>query len=234
MLLNICYYFLYFIIYSIIGWILEVSYTLITKRKFINRGFLIGPYCPIYGCGLLLILLLVDGINTNFVVKFFLIAFICSVLEYIASYVMEKLFKARWWDYTKDKFNINGRVCLETFIEFGLAGTLALYFVHPFVSEKLSLLNTNVIYILTVILLIIFVTDNCISYNVLNKIKNKIKKEAKDNTEEINKKIEQWIKNNNYLYRRIKKAFPKFLIELKKPEEVIKEIKDKVKEKLDE
>ena len=147
MLQSICVYFLYFAIYSIIGWILEVLYTLITKRKFVNRGFLIGPYCPIYGSGLLIILFLYD-IEIHFIFKFLIIAVLCSVLEYITSYIMEKIFNARWWDYTNDILNINGRVCLETFIEFGLAGTLGLYFLHPVVSKTLLSFSSNFIYVL--------------------------------------------------------------------------------------
>lgn len=225
MLKSICIYFLYFVIYSIIGWILEVSYTLITKRKLVNRGFLIGPYCPIYGSGLLVILFLYN-IEIHFILKFLIIAVLCSVLEYITSYIMEKLFNARWWDYTNDFLNINGRVCLETFIEFGLAGTLGLYFLHPFVSKILLSFSNKIIYILALILFTILLSDIIISFNVLNKIKKKIKKESKDNTEEINKKVLNFLKSNNYFYRRIRSAFPKFKI--RPPREIVQKIKDKV------
>ena len=225
MLQSICVYFLYFVVYSIIGWILEVLYTLITKKKFVNRGFLIGPYCPIYGSGLLIILFLYY-VELNFIIKFLVIAILCSVLEYITSYIMEKIFNARWWDYTNDFLNINGRVCLETFIEFGLAGTLGLYFLHPLVLKLIESFNLGVIYIISIVLFIIIVTDIFISFNVLNKIKNKIKKESKDNTEEINKKIRQFLSNNNYLYKRIRSAFPKLNIRL--PREVVIKIKNKI------
>jgi uncharacterized membrane protein len=134
-------------------------YTFVVKRKFVNRGFLIGPYCPIYGSGLILILVLLKDVNANFITKFFMIAFIASILEYITSYVMEKLFNARWWDYSNDKFNINGRVCLETFLEFGLVGSLGLYYVHPFVSSIMYSFNNNLIYILFGIFFTIFVVS---------------------------------------------------------------------------
>ena len=229
MLQSICIYFLYFAIYSIIGWMLEVIYTLITKKKFVNRGFLIGPYCPIYGSGLLVILFLYD-IEIHFIFKFLIIAVLCSVLEYITSYIMEKIFNARWWDYTNDFLNINGRVCLETFIEFGLAGTLGLYFLHPIVSNTLLSFELNTIYILTIIVFVILISDISISFNVLNKIKNKIKKESKDNTEEINKKVLNFLKSNNYLYRRIRDAFPKFKIRL--PRDIVKKIKSKFRREM--
>lgn len=225
MLQSICVYFLYFAIYSIIGWMLEVIYTLITKKKFVNRGFLIGPYCPIYGSGLLVILFLYN-IEIHFIFKFLIIAILCSVLEYITSYILEKIFNARWWDYTNDFLNINGRVCLETFIEFGLAGTLGLYFLHPIVSKTLLSFELNTIYILAIIVFVILISDISISFNVLHKIKNKIKKESKDNTEEINKRVLSFLKSNNYLYRRIKDAFPKFKIKL--PKNLVNKIKEKV------
>ena len=226
MMINFCYYFLFFLLYSFIGWLIEVIYTFAVKRKFVNRGFLIGPYCPIYGSGLILILVLLKDVNVDFVAKFFMIAVIASILEYITSYVMEKLFNARWWDYSNDKFNINGRVCLETFLEFGLIGSLGLYYVHPFISNIIYSFSDTVVYILFFIFFIMFITDNIISYNLLNKIKIKIGKETTDNTEEINEKMGIWFKKNNYLYKRIIKAFPK----AKKSRKFIKRIKLKLKE----
>ena len=120
-------YFLYFIIYSFAGWSIEMVYQSIKDRHIVNRGFLIGPLCTIYGYGVLIIILLI-GTNTKDLLAVFLKAIlVCSILEYMTSYVMEKLFKARWWDYSDEKFNINGRICLGTMIPFGLGGTLIVY-----------------------------------------------------------------------------------------------------------
>lgn len=108
----VCKYFLYFIIYSFLGWFMEVCVSLWNKHKFINRGFLIGPYCPIYGWGCLAIILVV-GKDTSDILGVFLKAIlICSLLEYFTSYFMEKIYNVRWWDYSNKKFNINGRICL--------------------------------------------------------------------------------------------------------------------------
>ena len=104
-------YFLWLMIYSIIGWIYESTLCSITNKKLINRGFLNGPYCPIYGSGAILVILILGRIK-NPVLLFFLGALVTCSLEYLTSYVMEKLFHARWWDYSQRKFNINGRVCL--------------------------------------------------------------------------------------------------------------------------
>lgn len=114
----VCRYFLYFIIYSFIGWLIEVVCKSIEYKRFVNRGFLIVPICPIYGYGVLFIILLIGKDTSDILGVFLKSVLICSVLEYFTSYFMEKLFKVRWWDYSKRKFNINGRICLETMIPF--------------------------------------------------------------------------------------------------------------------
>ena len=126
-------YFLSFMLYSFIGWGIEVLLTYSRNKKFVNRGFLLGPYCPIYGCGCLLIIFLLKRYTDNMLVLFILAMVICMVLEYLTSFCMEIIFKARWWDYSDRKYNINGRVCLEYAIFFGIGGTLIMYIVHPFV-----------------------------------------------------------------------------------------------------
>ena len=205
-------YFLYFIIYSFIGWTIEVVGKLIELKRFVNRGFLIGPICPVYGYGVLAILFII-GDNTSDIISVFLKAIlICSVLEYFTSYFMEKIFKARWWDYSKNKFNINGRICLETMLPFGILGSLVVYFIHPFIKDVLSNFTNGSIQTISIILFIIYMIDNIISFNVMNKIKREIKKQKEDSTEIIRKKVLEFIDANSILYRHIKNAFPKFRI----------------------
>ena len=209
---TICRYFLYFIIYSMIGWFMEVCVSLWNKHKFINRGFLIGPYCPIYGWGSLAIILVV-GQNTSDVLAVFLKAIlICSLLEYFTSYFMEKIYNVRWWDYSNKKFNINGRICLETMVPFGILALLIIYVVHPIIIKFVGLLSPLALIIVSTLIFIIYFVDNVISTFILFKIKGKIKSEKKDNTEKIKKYIEKWFQDNSILYRRIKNAFPKFEI----------------------
>ncbi len=122
-------FFLYFLIYSFIGWFWEVSISLVRDHRFVNRGFLNGPYCPIYGCGALLFLWFNSFVGDP-VLSFFAGGLMACILEYITSFVMEKLFHARWWDYSKRPFNINGRVCLLGYIVFG-AGAVLIRYMHP-------------------------------------------------------------------------------------------------------
>lgn len=194
------------------GWLMEVLCKLVQLKKFVNRGFLIGPICPIYGYGVLTIVLLI-GQNTSDVLSVFLKSIlVCSVLEYFTSYFMEKLFKARWWDYSKNKFNINGRICLETMLPFGILGCFVVYILHPIVVDLVSLISLDVRNTIAVILLIIYIVDNIISFNVMNKIKLEIKKQRSDSTELIRREVLKFIDNNSFLYRHIKNAFPKFKI----------------------
>ena len=124
MLYTISFWFLLFLLYSIIGYIAEVVSCSITLKKIVlNRGFLIGPYLPIYGFGCLIMVWLLFRYEDDLLVLFIMSAFFCTVLEYFTSLLMEKLFKLRWWDYSNRKFQINGRVCLNNALLFGFSGT---------------------------------------------------------------------------------------------------------------
>ena len=111
---------LYFAIYSILGWGCEVIYCSLPAKRFINRGFLNGPYCPVYGIGALIVLYLLEPYKTSPFLVFLLGIFLTSLLEYITSYILEKTFHAHWWDYSKRKYNIYGRVCLLNSTLFGI------------------------------------------------------------------------------------------------------------------
>lgn len=208
----VCRYFLYFIIYSFVGWAMEVICKLFELKRFVNRGFLVGPICPIYGYGVLAIVLLIGKDNKDILAVFLKSILVCSILEYFTSYFMERLFKARWWDYSKRKYNINGRICLETMIPFGLLGCTVVYIIHPFVIKLVSLLNPTVIIVLSIILFLIYIIDNIVSFNVMNKIKNEIKSHKTDNTELIRKKVQDWMQTKSILYHHIKNTYPKFKI----------------------
>lgn len=208
----VCTYFLYFIIYSFLGWLMEVICKRIELKKFVNRGFLIGPICPIYGYGVLSIILLIGKNTTDYLAVFLKSILVCSILEYFTSYLMEKLFKARWWDYSKRKYNINGRICLETMLPFGILGCFVIFLLHPLVEKGVRFLNPTVQLVLAIVFLIVYIIDNLISFNVMNQIKTEIKNQKADNTEEIRKKVMHWLNNNSLFYRHIKSSYPKFKI----------------------
>lgn len=205
-------YFLYFIIYAFMGWLLEEVWHLIKLKKIVDRGFLIGPLCPIYGWGCILIIILIGRNTTDILAVFLKAIVVCSILEYLTSYIMEKLFHARWWDYSSSKFNLNGRICLDTMLPFGFLGCFVVYVLHPFVMGIVNLLPMSWFYVVTVIIFVIFIVDNIISLNVMFNIKGQIRLELKDSTEEMNERVREWIKSKSLIYRRINGAYPNFKI----------------------
>ena len=223
-------YILYFLIYSFIGWLIEVLFVLIQEKKLINRGFLLGPICPIYGFGFISLLLIIGGNSKDLLAVFLKSVLIFSLIEYFTSLVMEKIFKARWWDYTDKKFNINGRICLEYLIPFGTLGTIGLCLIHPRVKAFVGLFSGKVIIALAIILSIITIIDYVISFKVMSKIKIQIKKQKSDNTAEVRSKVLDWLEHNSFWYRRIINAFPKFEI-MSKVKKITDVIKNKTKPK---
>ncbi|MGL4607906.1 MAG: putative ABC transporter permease [Eubacteriaceae bacterium] len=151
--------FTYFILYAIIGWICEVIFCSIPKKKFINRGFLTGPYCPIYGVGAIVIVIILGPYTRNPFEVFIVGLLSTSLLEYITSWGMEKLFHAKWWDYSAHKFNINGRVCLKNSFLFGIMSLVLMYFVHPLVQGFIENFSPFWLEIFAGIGALIFISD---------------------------------------------------------------------------
>jgi len=234
---SIAIYFLLFITYSIAGWIMEVTCKSIEAKKFINRGFLIGPYCPIYCCGAVAITILLHRYTNDWIVLFFMSMIACGILEYATSYVMEKLFHARWWDYSRRKYNINGRICLETLIPFGILGLLIMYVTNPFILKYLTRLPQNNLNIIAGVLFTIFMLDSIISLKVVSNVRvvgTKLSKEngTMDNTEEMTAKVKEILLGKSILNRRLIHAYPNLQATLKNRKEEIKRKTEAVKEEI--
>jgi uncharacterized membrane protein len=193
---------MFFIIYSFIGWIIEIIALFRTEKRFVNRGFLIGPYCPIYGCGALILIYIMSNYKTPLDL-FLMFSIYASILEYSVSYFMEKLFNARWWDYSHMKYNLNGRVCLINAILFGVLGLAMGYFVNPFVMNMLYSIPDTTLMITSSIILIAFIADLIISFKIVSKLKKSFVSKNKDVTEDINNQVSKIISKS-----RILKAFP--------------------------
>lgn len=215
MMKTICIYILFFFIYSFLGWLLEVICKLTSDRKFVNRGLLIGPICPIYGYGVLIMTLFLKKYLDDPIALFILIIVSCSILEYCTSYFLEKIYHTRWWDYSNYRFNINGRICLETMIPFGILGLLIMNYINPVIFNFLNSLPNYIIYIFSILFLIIYIIDNIISCKIIHNIQ-KINKEVqskqiikKDDTERITKLVRKQIeKSMKRLDKRLIHAFP--------------------------
>lgn len=234
---NIVTYFLLFMVYSVAGWIMEVTCKSFEAKKFINRGFMIGPYCPIYGWGAIFITILLKRYISDWIVLFFMSMITCGILEYLTSYVMEKLFHARWWDYSRRKYNINGRICLETLVPFGLLGLTIMYITNPIILNGLQNIPDNILNVIAIVLFVIFTIDGIVSLKVVSNVRatsTKLNKEAKtmDNTEEITAKVKEILRNKSVLNRRLINAYPNLQTVLKKKKEVIKRKTDEIKEEI--
>ncbi len=176
-----------------------------------------GPIIPIWGAGAIMITLFVKPSDSAFglIVSS---AFIGSFLEYVVNYAMEKIFKARWWDYSNLPFNIEGRVWLGSSLLFGIGGLLLIKYMNPFFSSILYGMNKGLLCTLSFCSLIIMLIDLCISGNIIKNLKLSAYSLRKDYTEEVSKKVKQKLKEKSYSFNRLLRAFPdvKFLFKNKK------------------
>jgi len=128
-------YIFYFIIYSFTGWLIEITYMFFTQGTFINRGFLYGPFCPVYGFGALILITFLKPRNQNVIWIFFASFILTSILEYFTGFLLETAFGKTWWDYSDQRFNINGRISLRNSLIWGVFSVLFIYFLQPVVSR---------------------------------------------------------------------------------------------------
>ena len=150
--------FLTWALYSCIGWIWETGLSIVVRRRFVDRGVLIGPLCPIYGFGALLVLVLLHDVN-NPVALFLSSGVVACTLEYVSSYVIERLHHVRLWDYTNKPFNINGRVYLNGFIAFGAGATLVKLFVQPWFMGMISQWSPTVLNVVSGCIAVLLAVD---------------------------------------------------------------------------
>ena len=188
----------------------------IKEKKIVDRGFLIGPVCPIYGCGAILITIVLAKYHSDIPVLFILATVLGACLEYFTSYMMEKIFKVRWWDYSHDKYNLNGRICLKASLGFGALGVLMVHFTNPFFISLINKIPYTIQSFIVVILAILIIIDFIISFKVVSKIKKVGLTGAKDATDEITARVRNALKNKSVLTKRLINAFPNLKIKIKK------------------
>ncbi len=155
---------IYFTIYAVVGYIIEVVSCSMAQRHFVNRGFLFGPAIPIYGFGALLILWSTSCVSSNLPLTFLVSLITCSVLEYLTSLLLEKLFHVRWWDYSEvTRLHLHGRICLKNSLAFGICGVGVVHWLHPAVSRAVLWLSPVVRIWTAAALLILFMVDTVAS-----------------------------------------------------------------------
>lgn len=166
--------FIYFFIYSVLGWCVETIYCRLLDSKWTNRGFLFGPYCPIYGFGALLIISFLSNFIASPIKVFFLGMFFTTILEYITSFLLEKIFNAKWWDYSKKKFNINGRVCLFNSLCFAILGIVLTYLIHPALSSLILQVPIELLQLISLALITIMGIDTGSTIATLLNLKERL------------------------------------------------------------
>ena len=206
------YLFMIFFITSCVGYVCEVVYCSIVDNYFEwNRGFLLGPYVPLYGVGAIAIFYFLRNYYDQPLALFLLTFFICTVLEYVTSYVMEKLFKIRWWDYSWLPFNIEGRVCLLNSVLFGVAGLVVVYLLRPLLLNLFNHVPPIIMISAALVFGTLFLLDLLFTTITLISIRTSITdlEEVKgDGTGKAKEQVLEKIRKNAAFYNVLIRAFP--------------------------
>lgn len=208
---NLVDYIYIFFIFSVAGWIIEVTLKSIQFKKFTNRGFLVGPYCPIYGLGAFLIVLTnnyLAAYDQSVAIIFLSSVFICGLVEYLVSYFLEEIYHGRWWDYSYKPMNLNGRIWIGNLILFGLGGLLIVKIFNPIFMDLFYRLDFFVRKYLVIFISILMLADYIVSYFVMKLVKVNVEQSKGDNTEDIKNEIKLLASNKNILYNRFIDAYP--------------------------
>ena len=163
-----------FLIYAFLGWCSEVAFAAVNKGKFVNRGFLNGPVCPIYGFGMLIVVTAMWGLKGNLILLFLGSATLTTALEFVTGFVLEKFFHDKWWDYSDMPFNIKGYICLKFTVLWGLAATFIVGAVHRFVYMLIVKMPAVPGIILLSVFAAAFITDFVITVTELAKMPKKL------------------------------------------------------------
>ncbi len=210
----------YFVVYSFLGWCIESLYKTVIEKKPINSGFLYGPCCPIYGFGALIMLIFLKNFSNNITLLFIVAFLVLSIWEYIVSWLLEKTFKTKYWDYSNYKFNVRGRVCLLNSCFWGILGVIFTTLIHPPIQNLINTVPKELLIYINIILFAIILVDYIfsvikvyninVSINLLNDVTKNIKQEFE--------KLKEYAGNKAKESERLQRVIE----ELKEKQEVIK------------
>lgn len=213
-------WFLYFILYSILGWLVETLYCSVLAHHWVERGFLNGPLCPIYGCGALLMLGGLEPYISHPLLLFLLSMLGASMMEFVVSWAMEKMFGMRWWDYSDQPYNLQGRVCLLNSTLFGVMGLVLARVVHPKMQYLVALLPDVVCMVAAILAFAALCVDTVLSARAALQLRGRL-----EHIEEIKQELRKAVHERNL---RLEFALQSRLSDLDEWKQHVDELKGKV------
>ncbi len=226
---DIIYLITFFFIYSFLGWILESITKTIAQKKFVNSGFLFGPFCPIYGVGALIMIIMLNSYKGHYIATFFISFIIFTLWEYFAGWLLEKIFHTKYWDYSYYKFHIKGRICLVNSLTWGFLGVAFIELIYPITCFFISKISVETINWVTLIIGIYMIMDFCLTSIRIKNINIKLTK-LSEITANIKEKLEE-LKNIPAKAKNIE-TLRNVIDELKQTQIELKEILEKQTQRL--
>ncbi|MEF9970567.1 MAG: putative ABC transporter permease [Ruthenibacterium sp.] len=160
----------YFCIYALLGWCLEVCFCTVDTGKFVNRGFLNGPVCPIYGFGMVIILLILTPLSNHLLLLYVGAVLLTSALELVTGFILKKVFHTSWWDYSDAPFNLGGYICLKFSLAWGIGGVFAIRGIHPLIARFVAFIPKTVGWIVLSFLFLLFFCDAVVTITEIAKL----------------------------------------------------------------
>lgn len=220
----------YFYFYCIFGWVFESTYVSLRTHKLTNRGFMKGPWLPLYGSGAILVLLVTLPYADHPVGVYFAGMIAATILEYITGVVMVKLFKVRYWDYSYKKIQFQGHICLSSSLAWGGLSLLMVYVIHPPIVKFIAMWNENVVNILT------FIVTICMAYDFANAFREAMDLRALIiQAEELKKRMEEVVAEKREAFAEtVEERREQFAQSVAESKEQLAESRERLAESLDE
>lgn len=172
--MDIYYMILYFFVYGFLGWCAEVGFAAVKEHKFVNRGFLNGPICPIYGVGVTIVIAFLTPYKDNLILLYISSVILVTLLEGVTGWAMDKIFHNKWWDYSKQPFNIGGYVCLIFSLVWGVACVAIMDLVHPLIHQSLTFIPHTLGIVLMAVLGIAMFADLYVTASAIFKFNKRL------------------------------------------------------------
>lgn len=238
--MQIYYFILYFFIYGFLGWCTEVAYATVKQKKFVNRGFLNGPICPVYGVGIGMVVMLLEPMSGTIVSLYVVSTALVTMIEGVTGYLMDRLFHHKWWDYSNQPLNIGGYVCLLFSLAWGVACVLIVRVIHPFVCQMVDMIPVTVGIGLAAVLGIALLADLYVTTAEILKLNKKldtmekISAELRELSDMIGVNIHESVMETMEFSEETKKQLDSAVSELReKLDSVAQEQKDHLEERID-